>query len=94
MAARAGQHRDLGRIVRLERIEGLAQRLRRCGIDRVAAIRPVDDDRRDRALRFDANAHIRRSFPCQNGSRNARRSGLPTGLSGIESTKRTDFGAL
>ena len=94
MAAGAGQHRDSGALVRFEGVEGLAQRPGGGGIDRVAAFGPVEDDGDDGAAALDQDAHIRRSFPSQKGSRSARRSGLPTGLSGIEGTKRTDLGAL
>lgn len=94
MAAGAGEDRDLRRLVALERVERFAQSGRGLGIDCVAALGAVDGDDGDRALGLDAHAHIARSFPAQKGSRSARRNGLPTALSGIESTKRTALGAL
>ena len=94
MAARAGQHRDMGSLVRLEGVERPQQGLGGRRIDRVAHFRPVDGHDGDRPVLLDMDIHIRRSLPIQKGSRSARRRGLPTGLRGMASTKRTAFGAL
>ena len=53
-AVRASQHADQGRIVALERFEGLKQRNPRLGIDGVARLWPIDGNDGHRAVFVDA----------------------------------------
>jgi hypothetical protein len=58
VSAHAGEDRDRGAFIRIEGEKRLEQHLRRCAVDGVAPLRPIDRNNSDRSVALDENQRL------------------------------------